>query len=62
MVILSVKDGETIRIEDEIELTVILIRNDRLRLGVRCSRSVVANQAEPSLRRDRTRASTDSKE
>lgn len=61
MLVLSRKDGETIRIGEEIEVTVTGIRNGRVRLGIRCPRGVVVDRAEVASRRfqRRARASTD---
>lgn len=57
MLVLSRKNGETIRIGEEIEVTVTGIRNGRVRLGMRCPRSVVVGRAEVAPRNDRNQAS-----
>ncbi len=46
MLVLSRKFGETIRINDDITITVVEIRGDKIRLGVEAPKSVPVHRGE----------------
>lgn len=54
MLVLSRKDGQTICIGDEIEITVCEIRNGRVKLGIRCPPDVRILREELTLPREIT--------
>lgn len=46
MLVLSRKEGEVIRISDDIAITVVEIRSDKVRLGVECPKEVPVHRQE----------------
>lgn len=52
MLVLSRKNGETIRIGDEIEVTVVGVQGGRIKLGIRCPRWITVDRAEVAGRKD----------
>ena len=61
MVVLSRQRDETIMIGDDIEITVVDIRGDKVRLGISAPRSVQVHRKEvyEAIRRENTAAATD---
>jgi carbon storage regulator len=47
MLVLSRKVGESIKLADDIEITVLAVDNQRVRLGVRAPRSVQVRRSTP---------------
>lgn len=47
MLVLSRKVGESIKLADDIEITVLAVDNQRVRLGVRAPRSVQVRRSSP---------------
>ncbi len=50
MLVLSRKQGQNLRIGDEIELQVLSVRNGRVRIGITCPAAVGIVPAEPTFR------------
>lgn len=46
MLVLSRKKGEAIRIEDNITLTIVDVRGDRVRIGIEAPREVTVHRGE----------------
>jgi len=61
MLVLSRQRDETIMIGDEIEITVVDIRGDKVRLGINAPRQVQVHRKEvyEAIRRENTAAATD---
>ncbi len=61
MLVLSRQRDETIMIGDEIEITVVDIRGDKVRLGISAPRSVQVHRKEvyEAIRRENAAAATD---
>lgn len=51
MLVLSRKHGEKIRIGNEIEVTILGIRNGQVRIGVHCPREIRVDRQEIAERR-----------
>jgi carbon storage regulator len=47
MLVLSRKVGESIKLADDIEITVLAVDNQRVRLGVRAPRSINVRRSTP---------------
>lgn len=51
MLVLSRKKGESIVINDNIEVTVVEIRGDKIRLGIVAPREVIIDRAEVAAKK-----------
>jgi len=49
MLVLSRKDGESVRISDEIEVTIVSIRGHKVRLGITAPRKMNISRPEAPL-------------
>ena len=47
MLVLSRKIGESIKLADDIEITVLAVDNQRVRLGIRAPRSINVRRSKP---------------
>jgi len=48
MLVLSRKVGESIKLADDIEITVLAVDNSRVRLGIRAPRHINVRRSEPT--------------
>jgi carbon storage regulator len=48
MLVLSRKVGESIKLADDIEITVLAVDNTRVRLGIRAPRHINVRRSEPT--------------
>ena len=46
MLVLSRKTGETIRINDNIKITVVELRGDKVRIGIDCPKNIPVHREE----------------
>ena len=49
MLVLSRKVGESIKLADDIEITVLAVDNTRVRLGIRAPRHISVRRSDPSV-------------
>lgn len=49
MLVLSRKVGESIRLADDIEITVLAVENQRVRLGIRAPRHIDVRRSAPEI-------------
>jgi carbon storage regulator len=49
MLVLSRKVGESIKLADDIEITVLAVDNSRVRLGIRAPRSIDVRRSVPEV-------------
>jgi carbon storage regulator len=49
MLVLSRKVGESIKLADDIEITVLAVDNQRVRLGVRAPREIDVRRSKPDV-------------
>jgi len=49
MLVISRKIGESIKLADDIEITVIAVENQRVRLGIRAPKSVAIRRVTPEV-------------
>jgi len=49
MLVLSRKVGESIKLADDIEITVLAVDNQRVRLGVRAPRNIDVRRSTPDI-------------
>jgi len=49
MLVLSRKVGESIKLSDDIEITVLAVDNQRVRLGIRAPRHIDVRRSTPEI-------------
>ena len=55
MLILTRRSGESVRIGDEIEISVLSVHGGQVRLGIKAPREIVVDREEIALRKQRER-------
>jgi carbon storage regulator len=58
MLILTRRTGETLRIGDDVEVTVMAVNGSQVRIGIKAPRDVVVDRQEIAERKQRERDST----
>jgi carbon storage regulator len=55
MLILTRRTGETLRIGDDVEVTVMAVNGSQVRIGIKAPRNVIVDRAEIAERKQRER-------
>jgi carbon storage regulator len=55
MLVLTRRTGETLRIGDEIEVTVMAVNGSQVRIGIKAPRNVAVDREEIAVRKQRER-------
>jgi carbon storage regulator len=55
MLILTRRAGETLRIGDDVEVTVMAVNGSQVRIGIKAPRSVAVDREEIAVRKQRER-------
>ena len=55
MLVLTRRTGETLRIGDEIEVTVMAVNGSQVRIGIKAPRNIAVDREEIAVRKQRER-------